>query len=69
MVLPLPKYIFITSRVKDVIEENALSGATIKPIGTLAFPSEVIDEIAPGRLSYYMPDSRARDLGESLGIY
>jgi hypothetical protein len=70
MIWPLPKFIFITPRVAAMIKNHNLTGAIIQNI------REVIKDIetaksgfSPGRLSDWMPDARAREIGEPLGIY
>jgi hypothetical protein len=65
MVWPLPKFIFITDRVARVIRENRLAGVTIQRFADLRFAS---GSFSPGRLSYWMPEDRARELGGTLGI-
>lgn len=69
LVWPLPKYIFATGRVADAVRNYSLSGVSLEPIEKLVSPTSVIPRLSPGRLSYYMPDQRAFDLGASLGIY
>jgi hypothetical protein len=66
MVWSLPRFVFITKRVARVIREHGLKGAHIKAVTELAQTS---GGFSPGRLSDFMPDERARELGEPLGIY
>jgi hypothetical protein len=66
MVWPLPKCIFVTDRIVQLIRDSRLTGANIRTldgvrIGGPTFCGE--------RLSWYMPEDRARALGEPLGIY
>ena len=68
MVWPLPMYILVTQRVVNVIRSHRLTGATLVPIGKL-MPSRPDGTLSPGRLSYWMPEPRARQLGEPLGVY
>ncbi len=66
MVWPLPKFRFVTDRVAHLIRENRLTGVELRR------PEELGDlsrGFGPGRLSYWMPEARARELGEPLGIY
>ena len=65
MVWPLPRFIFITDRVRQLIEAHGLTGCRF------VMPEELadMDGFGPGRLSYWMPEKRARNLGEPLGIY
>ena len=65
IVWPMPKYIFISERVGHTILDNHLTGVRILSIGDL----EKTERFAPGRLHYYMPEGRARQLGVPLGIY
>ena len=69
MVWPLPKYVFVTERVVNVIREHHLTGVRIVPVSELKPSRHVIPGYSPGRLSYSMPEKRARELGEPLGIY
>lgn len=66
MVWPLPAFIFITDRVAQAIRRRRLRGAQIRALTTLRCHSA---SISPGRLSDWMPERRARELGEPLGIY
>jgi hypothetical protein len=66
MVWPLPLYFFITDRVAETIRRQHFSGAAIKPPGELAVSDGTFS--AP-RLSWWMPEARAREIGEPLGIY
>lgn len=70
IVWPLPRFIFISDRAANVIRAARLKGAEIKPIVSITEGSEfVIPGYSPGRLSYYLPEARAHDLGDELGIY
>lgn len=64
MVWPLPKFIFVTDRVARVISENRLRGAVLRQPREL----DLTGGFSPGRLSYWMPQERARELGGTLGI-
>jgi hypothetical protein len=65
IVCPLPKFKFVTSRVAESIREAELTGANLRPLRDMK-PTK---GYGPGRLSYFMPERRARELGEPLGIY
>jgi hypothetical protein len=69
MVWPLPRYVFVTERVVDVIRDNHLTGVRFQPASEMKASPHVIPGYGPGRLSYWMPEKRARELGEPLGIY
>lgn len=66
IIWPLPRFIFVTDRVARAIQEQRYTGVCFTAPERLDFdPSK---ELAPGRLSFWMPQARARELGESLGI-
>jgi hypothetical protein len=64
MVWPLPAYPIVTRRFVDIVREHRLSGLKCLPIDKL----EQTEGYSPGRLSYSMPEDRARMLGVPLGI-
>jgi hypothetical protein len=68
MVWPLPRFIFISRRLAQFLKKMRASGIVIKKLQDIPI-SEMYPYLAPGRLSYYMSESRAKDLGESLGIF
>ncbi len=68
IVWPLPGHIFVTDRAADLIRQKGLSGVVVRRSTDLAFPQSVIPTLGPGRLSYWMPQDRARELGAPLGI-
>lgn len=65
MVWPMPLYKFVTDRVAQFIRSNKLKGvelvalADMKGWGTTSIAG----------LRYFMPEGRAREIGEPLGIY
>jgi Protein of unknown function (Gmx_para_CXXCG) len=65
IIWPLPKYVFVTDRVRDAINAQGFTGVRFVASNQL----EPTDGYTPGRLSYYMPDLRAHEIGEPLGIY
>jgi len=65
IVWPLPNFIFVTDRVARAIRDNGFSGVVLKSPSDLCFSC---GGFSPGRLSYSMPEERARELGGSLGI-
>ncbi len=65
IVWPLPRFMFVTDRVGQVIRDNSLTGVVLKRPEDL----DDLDGFSPGRLSYWMPEKRAKELGEPLGIY
>jgi hypothetical protein len=65
MVWPMPMFVFVTDGVRRTVREHHLTGVRVVPVSDLG-PA---DGFSPGRLSYSMPEERARELGEPLGIY
>lgn len=68
MVWPLPKFRLVTARVADLIRERRFSGATLTPISKINSLFGSTPGFGPGRLSYWMPKERAKQLGAPLGI-
>jgi hypothetical protein len=66
MVWPLPRFIFVTDRLAQLIRDNRLTGAVLRRPEELTFHSA---GFGPGRLSLWMPEARARELGEPRGIF
>ena len=66
MIWPMPKFVFITSRVAGMIKKHKLRGAMIRNIREMETSKS---GFSPGRLSNWMPDARAQEIGEPLGIY
>jgi len=64
LVWPLPRYIFITDRVANLIRETMWQGCKIMNPNNIKS-----DGFTPGRLSYYFPDTTARKIGLPLRIY
>jgi hypothetical protein len=64
MIWPLPKYIFVTDRVVHIIRDNRLKGAVLRHLREL----DLSGGFGPGRLSYWMPEERAHELGKALDI-
>jgi uncharacterized protein CXXCG len=65
IVWPLPGFIFVTDRVANAIKDKGFSGVVF----TASIDLRPTDGLGAGRLSYYMPEQRAREIGEPLGIY
>lgn len=68
IVWPLPRFIFVTDRVRKLIEARKMTGCSFLAPKDIPY-SRYDSGFSPGRLSYYMPEERARVLGEPLGIY
>ena len=65
MVWPLPLFHFISERAARIVLENELTGAMVMDLDEIL----ANDGFSPGRLSYWMPEDRAYQLGDALGIY
>jgi len=65
MVWPMPNFIFVSDRVATAIDQEGFSGVQLIAPGDI----EPTDSLRPGRLRWCMPDARAREIGEPLGIY
>jgi hypothetical protein len=68
IVWPLPKFIFVSERVAELIRQEKWRDAELIPLKDVFDPTDD-NKAGPGRLSYYMPEERAKQLGEPLGIY
>lgn len=70
---PPAKLLFLGPRIKKLaakrIRESNLPGAKPMSPEDVARLMDYTPRLAPGRLSYCMPEKRARELGEPLGIY
>lgn len=66
MVWPLAKWVFVTERVREVFRHHNIKGQQFIPFPDVVYTK---DDFSPGRLSFYMPDDRAKLLGEPLGVY
>lgn len=64
-VWPLPKFIFVTERVKDFVRATRLKGVNIIPVEKMKLGK---DGFSPGKLRYFMDRERAKKLGGHLGI-
>ena len=65
IVWPMPKFILVSDRVADFVRSMRYTGVRfVRPEGI-----EPCNGFGPGRLRYWMPEARARELGEPLGIY
>lgn len=67
MVWPMPAFVFISERFKDLLKQSKFKGFRLVPVEKLKLGTSM--GFGPGRLSNYMPEERARLLGEPLGIY
>ncbi len=65
IIWPLPRYNFVTDRLKRIIERHHLTGAEFTAMRDL----ETTDGFGPPRLRSIFPEEQAKRLGEPLGIY
>lgn len=65
IVWPYPRFIFVSDRVADVIRSAGLTGADLVLSSELKSSS---GRATPGRLAFWMPTERARELGVRHGI-
>jgi hypothetical protein len=63
---PMPRYRFVTNRLKALLEEQCISGLRYIPISELEV--RATREFGPGRLSDWMPLERAKELGDKHDI-
>ncbi len=66
MVWPMPRYIFVTTRTRSILEQQNLSGYNLRRVSELRCSTE--DTLTPGSLFYWMPATRAQEIGSELGI-
>lgn len=66
-VWPMASFILVTDRVAACIQSHAFSGAVLKDVRALSGIG-LDSGLGGGRLSYWMPESRARELGKEFGI-
>jgi hypothetical protein len=65
MVWPLPRFIFVTTRVAGLIERAEQTGAALTPISQLCTQG---DTLTPGSLSDWFPREEATRLSSKIGI-
>jgi len=66
IVWPLTRFIFVTDRVIEAIKKKGFNGVQTTPMENIESTGIVI---GPERLRNSMPDKRAHELGDPLGIY
>ena len=69
MVWPYPLFRIVTDRVARFIKKHKLTGAKLIAPERYRRHPWLIPGADPGRLSELMPEPRAREIGEPLGIY
>ncbi len=65
IVWPLPKFVFVSERAREVILENNLTGAVITPVADLTHGPR---GLSPGKLEYWLPEAKARELNKKYDI-
>ncbi len=68
IVWPLPRFRFVTDRVRDLICSEEFTGVVLLDANELKWPAGVTPVISPGRLSYWFAEESARRIGGPLGI-
>lgn len=66
MVWPLPRYPFASDRLASIIRQEKLAG--VKLIPPAAIEVERGAELNPGSLFEWLPEVRAEELSQQLGI-
>jgi hypothetical protein len=65
-VWPLPKYLFASDRLADILRSEKVSGLELVPAPDIPFDKG--GTAGPGLLSDHMPAHRARDLDQRFGV-
>jgi len=65
-VWPLPRYLFASDRLANIIRQESLSGVKLIPAPQI--PIERGDKLSPAPLSWRMSEERAHELERRLGI-
>jgi hypothetical protein len=68
IVWPMPRFIFVSDRVASFVQKHRFTGVILKSAEELKQDPAIIDGYSPGRLSDWMSECRARELGEAAGI-
>jgi hypothetical protein len=66
IVWPLPLYRFASDRLAGILREEKITGMKLIPAAEIPFKAGNV--ASPGLLHMWMPASRARVLGDRLGI-
>jgi hypothetical protein len=61
-------HIFVSERVARFILETKLTGVKAVRVEDMSIP-EIRSDFGAGKLRYHLPEPRAREIGEPLGIY
>jgi hypothetical protein len=66
IVWPLPKFRFVSSRLAAILRQEKISGVEL--ILARQIPVERGTQVDPASITYWMPEERARELGQQFGI-
>jgi hypothetical protein len=66
IVWPLPRYRFASSRLANILRQEKVSGVKLVPAPKI--PVERGALLGPASITYWMPEGRARELGQRFGI-
>jgi hypothetical protein len=64
MVWPLPKFIFATERLANILRQEKISGVNLIPASKVTMQTGIA---APGPLTRWMSEDRARELSKQFG--
>ena len=62
IVWPLPRFIFVTDRVAEVLRRHKLSGMKLQPLEKMKCQGT----LSPGNLAWYLPESKLEQIDFSL---
>jgi len=65
MVWPLPQWKFVSERLAEILRRERATGIKLRPAEEITIPHS----LGPEGMNCHMPEARARELGEPLGIY
>jgi hypothetical protein len=66
IVWPLPRFRFASSRLASILRKENVSGVKLVPAAKI--PLERGETVGPASITYWMPEGRARELGQRFGI-
>lgn len=68
IIWPMPKYVFVTDRVRSLILKQKFKGVSFEALSEMKHSPGTTPTLTPGRLSDYFPEARAKKVGAPLGI-
>jgi hypothetical protein len=66
VIWPLPRYRFGSDRLAKILRQEKITGVKLIPARDI--PMKTGNTLSPGRLTHWMPERRAHELGDPLGI-